>query len=53
MSEPHGKSRAADLTNTIISIGLIVVSEILKGIRYLYEEKLIKLEKISSEFRVF
>jgi hypothetical protein len=53
MSESHGKSRAADFTKTIISIGLIVVSEILKGIRYVYEEKLIKLEKISSEFLVF
>lgn len=37
----------------LISVGLIVICEFLKGIRYVYEEKLIKIEKISSEFLVF
>lgn len=36
-----------------VAIGLVAIAEIFKGVRYVYEERLIKIEKLSSEFLVF
>lgn len=53
--EKAKKSHEADhsLRDTLISLGLVVASEAMRGIRYVYEEKLIKVEKLSAEFVVY
>ena len=56
LAESAEKKKSSDSpidVMTMVSLGLIVLSEITKGVRYVYEEKLIKLEKMSTEFVVF
>ena len=56
LAESAEKKKSSDDpidVKTMISLGLLVLSEVTKGIRYVYEEKLIKLEKMSTEFVVF
>ena len=36
-----------------VAIAMVATAEVFKGIRYVYEERLIKIEKLSSEFLVF
>jgi hypothetical protein len=53
--EAHGKSEEEDSLGAYLWVPylLVVVSEVMKAVRYLYEERLIKIEKMSAEFVVY
>jgi len=47
------KSSEAPTISPYVAFIMVAVAEVFKGIRYVYEERLIKIEKLSSEFLVF
>lgn len=51
--KPKNKKNDSENNDVLISLLLVLIGEILRGLRYVYEEKLIKVEKMSAEFVVY